>query len=106
MSKSPLPELSVMTRFSGRPCWPSFSVYHSLPFGSEENMVVSSVPCAETRTTLTGSGNCRRLAREIEDVAVDRTNNDVEESGDGTCSCVWTQKVIALYDVAFVEQYC
>ena len=59
-----------------------------------------------THTTLARSGGCRLLAREIEDVAGDRSKDDVEEPGDDTCSCFWTQKVIALNDIAFVEQNC
>jgi hypothetical protein len=46
------------------------------------------------------------LAGEIKDFPSDRTNDDVEEPGDGTCSGLFTQKVVALNDIGFVEQNC
>lgn len=53
---------------------------------------------------LSRSGNFRLLAGEFKDFATNRTHNEVEESGDGACPCLWTQEVIALNDIVLVEQ--
>lgn len=84
-----------------------FSILHSTPSILSRNkslhtsnllnpVVAKYPPCR--------SDTYRLLARGIKDFATDGTDEEVEESGDDSCSRLWTQKVIPLNDMVLAEQ--
>lgn len=52
-------------------------------------------------------GSCCRglLAGKIEDLAVDRPKDDVEESGDGSSSCFNSDKIVPLHHMVFIQEH-